>query len=95
MNMYVSNLSFNTGDNELLELFSQHGTVTSAKVILDRDTNRSRGFGFVEMPNQDEAREAMKALDNTDIEGRSLSVTEARPKSSNTFEKSYRSNNRR
>lgn len=80
MNLYVSNLSFGTGDNELKTLFSEYGTVTSAKVINDRETGRSRGFGFVEMPSDDEAKKAINGLNNKEIEGRAMSVSVARPK---------------
>jgi len=78
MNMYVSNLSFHTTDEDLRKLFTQYGTVSSAKVITDRETGRSRGFGFVEMESTQEANEAMKNLNNKDIEGRPISVTVAR-----------------
>jgi len=78
MNMYVSNLSFHTTDEDLRKLFTQYGTVSSAKVITDRETGRSRGFGFVEMESSKEANEAMKNLDNKEIEGRPISVTVAR-----------------
>lgn len=80
MNMYVSNLSFHTTDEDLRKLFAQYGNVSSAKVITDRDSGRSRGFGFVEMDSVAEANEAMKKLNNTEIEGRALSVTVAREK---------------
>jgi len=78
--MYVSNLSFHTAETEIRTLFEQFGTVSSAKVITDRETGRSRGFGFVEMPSETEAAEAMKNLHNKEIEGRALSVTVARDK---------------
>ncbi len=78
MNMYVSNLSFHTTDEDLRKMFTQYGTVSSAKVITDRETGRSRGFGFVEMESSKEANEAMKNLDNKEIEGRPISVTVAR-----------------
>jgi RNA recognition motif-containing protein len=78
--MYVSNLSFHTTDEDLRKLFSQYGAVSSAKIILDRETGRSRGFGFVEMDSVSEANEAMKNLNNTEIEGRAMSVTVAREK---------------
>jgi RNA recognition motif-containing protein len=78
--MYVSNLSFHTTDADLKKLFSQFGTVSSAKVITDRETGRSRGFGFVEMESDTDADRAMKGLNNTEIEGRAMSVTQAREK---------------
>ena len=80
MNMYVSNLSFHTTDDDLRKLFVQSGAVSSAKVITDRETGRSRGFGFVEMGTDEEANAAIKALNNKDIDGRALSVTVAREK---------------
>lgn len=82
MNMYVSNLGFQVNDQELKTLFSKFGEVTSAKVVMDRETGRSRGFGFVEMPDA-AAEEAMKSLDGTQVDGRSISVSKARPKSDN------------
>jgi RNA recognition motif-containing protein len=78
--MYVSNLSFHTADDDLRKLFEQFGAVSSAKVITDRETGRSRGFGFVEMASDNEAKEAIKGLNGKDIEGRSMSVSEAREK---------------
>lgn len=80
MNMYVSNLSFHTKDEELKNLFEQFGAVSSAKVIADRETGQSRGFGFVEMGSDDEAKEAIKGLNGKEIEGRSMSVSVAREK---------------
>lgn len=80
MNMYVSNLSYNTNDEVLNELFSKYGAVSSAKVIADRTTGQSRGFGFVEMDSDDEANEAIKNLNNKEIEGRAMSVSVARDK---------------
>jgi RNA recognition motif-containing protein len=78
MNIYVSNLSFNTSDAELNELFSTFGEVSSAKVITDRETGRSRGFGFVEMPSEDEGKDAMLGLNNKEVEGRAMSVSVAK-----------------
>jgi RNA recognition motif-containing protein len=78
MNIYVSNLSFNTNDAELNDLFTQFGEVSSAKVIMDRESGRSRGFGFVEMPNEDEGKEAMAGLNNKEVEGRAMSVSVAK-----------------
>lgn len=78
--MYVSNLSFHTADDDLRKLFEQFGTVSSAKVISDRDTGRSRGFGFVEMESEAEAKEAIKALNNKEVEGRAMSVSVAKEK---------------
>lgn len=80
MNIYVSNLSFQTNDDGLRKLFEQFGTVSSAKVINDRDTGRSRGFGFVEMDSDEEGNAAIKALNNKEIGGRAMSVSVAREK---------------
>ena len=80
MNMYVSNLSFHTKDEELKSLFEQFGAVSSAKVISDRETGQSRGFGFVEMGSDDEAKEAIKGLNGKEVEGRAMSVSVAREK---------------
>jgi len=88
MNMYVSNLSFHTAEDDLRKLFEAFGAVSSAKVITDRETGRSRGFGFVEMDSAAEAEAAMKSLNNKDIDGRAMSVTIAR-------EKAPRSDNKR
>ncbi len=84
MNIYVSNLSFNTSDAELNDLFSQYGTVTSAKVIMDRETGRSRGFGFVEMSSDAEGKEAMSSLNGKEVEGRAMAVSIAREKTERT-----------
>ena len=80
MNIYVGNLSFETTEDQLHVAFTQHGEVTSARVITDRMTGRSRGFGFVEMPNKSEGESAIKALNGQDLHGRSLTVNEARPR---------------
>ncbi|MEO6547919.1 MAG: RNA-binding protein [Ferruginibacter sp.] len=84
MNIYVSNLSFNTNDAELNELFAKFGTVSSAKVIMDRESGRSRGFGFVEMPNNDEGKDAMLGLNNKEVEGRAMSVSIAKEREERT-----------
>ena len=80
MNMYVSNLSFHTTDEYLNKLFSQFGSVSSDKIISDRDTGNSRGFGFVEMDSDEEAKKAMTGLNNKEVEGRAMSVSIAKPK---------------
>ena len=80
MNIYVSNLSPDVSDNDLKELFDSQGKVTSSKVITDRDSGRSRGFGFVEMSSTDEAVKAIAALHNTEYRGQVLNVNEAKPK---------------
>jgi len=77
--LYVGKLSYNTTDDTLRELFAQHGTVVSAQIIKDRDTNQSKGFGFVEMEKDEEAQAAIKALDGNEFEGRSIMVNVARP----------------
>src|SRR5262249_51281339 len=78
--LYVGNLAYSVSDSDLQQLFGQHGTVQSAQVIMDRDTGRSKGFGFVEMSNDAEAQAAIAALNGLQHEGRSLTVNEARPK---------------
>lgn len=80
MNIYVSNLSFNVQDEDLKSFFTPYGEVTSAKVINDKFTGQSRGFGFVEMPDSAAAAKAIAELDNGTVEGRNIRVTEARPK---------------
>ncbi len=84
MNIYVSNLSFNTSDVELQDLFSKYGEVSSAKVITDRETGRSRGFGFVEMANDAEGKAAMEGLNNKEVEGRAMSVSVAKEREART-----------
>lgn len=80
-NIYVGNLTFDTNSADLEALFAQHGTVTKAQVITDRDTGRSRGFGFVEMQSADDARKAISALDGKDVDGRQLTVNVAKERS--------------
>jgi RNA recognition motif-containing protein len=79
MKLYVGNLSFQTGEADLNDLFSAHGTVDSCRIITDRDTGRSRGFGFVEMSSKAEGEAAMSALSGKEVEGRALTVNEAKP----------------
>jgi len=80
MNIYVSNLSFHTSESDLKDLFSKFGSVTSAKIIMDRETNKPRGFAFVEMPSEEEGNKALASLNNKEIQGRALSVSLAREK---------------
>jgi RNA recognition motif-containing protein len=87
--MYVSNLSFHTNEEALRNLFSEFGTVSSAKIIADRETGNSRGFGFVEMDVVSEAQAAMKNLNNKEIEGRAMSVTVAKEKAARTDNKRW------
>ena len=77
--IYVGNLSYSISNESLTEKFSNFGTVESAKVIMDRDTNRSKGFGFVEMSSDDEASEAISGLNGVELDGRALKVNEAKP----------------
>jgi RNA recognition motif-containing protein len=78
--LYVGNLGYNVSDGDLSQLFSQHGTVESANVIMDKMTGRSKGFGFVEMASDEEAQAAIAALNGKDYDGRALTVSEARPR---------------
>ncbi len=79
MNIYVGNLPYSTTDADLQELFQQFGAVASARVILDKISGRSKGFGFVEMPEADDANKAIRALDQQDYQGRNLKVNESQP----------------
>ncbi len=78
--LYVGNLSYDTTDSDLQNLFGPHGTVQSAQVIMDRDAGRSKGFGFVEMDSDQEAQAAIQALNGQEANGRTLTVNEARPR---------------
>lgn len=78
--LYVGNLPYSVNDQKLSEIFGQFGEVTSAKVVTDYDSGRSKGFGFVEMANDTEAEQAISKLDGSDMDGRSLRVNEARPR---------------
>jgi RNA recognition motif-containing protein len=80
MNIFVGNLSYSTTDDEIRELFEQYGAVDSARMIMDRETHRSRGFAFVEMPNDKEAQAAIQALEGHELQGRPLRINEARPR---------------
>jgi RNA recognition motif-containing protein len=85
MNLYVSNLAFQTSDEDLRKLFSAYGKVTSAKVITDRDTGRSRGFGFVEMESEKDGQDAIKNLNMKEVDGRAMNVSIAREKPDRGF----------
>jgi RNA recognition motif-containing protein len=96
MNIYVSNISLHTNEDDLKNLFSKFGAVTSAKIIMDRETNKSRGFGFVEMQSAEEGNKAIEGLQGKEIEGRALSVSVAREKENRGGRNSFsRSENKR
>ncbi len=80
MNIYVGNLSYEITDDEVKDLFSPHGEIASVSIIKDKQSGESKGFGFVEMPNQAEAEEAIKALNESEVKGRNIKVKTARPK---------------
>jgi RNA recognition motif-containing protein len=80
MNIYVGNLAYGTTDDDLRAAFAPYGGITSARVVFDKETGRSRGFGFVEMASQSEALAAIEALNQTELQGRQLRINEARPK---------------
>ena len=80
MDIYVGNLAYSTADDDLKTLFAQHGTVASARVVMDRETGRSRGFGFVVMPERNEAQAAINAVNGMDFQGRPLRVNESQPR---------------
>lgn len=96
MKIYVGNMSFDSNENELRKAFEAHGQVSSVTIIMDRDTGRPKGFGFVEMPNEAEAKKAIEGLNGKDFMGRTLNVNEARPRTdgprgggSGGFKRSY------
>src|ERR1043166_2190253 len=97
MNLYVSNLSFQTTEESLNTMFSKYGTVSSVKIILDRETQRSRGFAFVEMPSEAEGNEALSALNNKEVDGRVMGVSIAREKQDRNSNSTYgrRNDNKR
>ena len=80
MDIYVGNLAYKSTDEDLRTLFAQYGEVTSARVVVDRASGRSKGFGFVEMPNREEAQKAIDAINGNDFQGRALRVNESQPK---------------
>lgn len=94
MNIYVGNLPYATTDEDLRSMFAEHGEVNFARVITEPETKRSKGFGFVEMNNDGEANNAINALNGTDINGRKLTVNEARPRESRPRTGGFRGGNR-
>jgi cold-inducible RNA-binding protein len=80
LNIYIGNMSFDTSESDLQAAFATYGAVSTARIATDRDTGRARGFGFVEMANQTEAQAAIAGLNGTDLQGRTLTVNEARPR---------------
>jgi RNA recognition motif-containing protein len=94
MNIYISNLSYAIDNNDLMELFQEYGTITSAKVITDRETGRSRGFGFVEMESDEAGQKAIDELNQAEYDGKVISVAVARPKTEGGFGGGNRGGNR-
>jgi len=90
MKIYVGNLSYSTSEEDIRTAFSQFGTVDSADIIIDRNSGRSKGFGFVEMSDAAEAKAAIEGLNGKDLDGRSLNVNEARPRAERPQRSSYR-----
>jgi RNA recognition motif-containing protein len=80
MNIYLGNLPYNINEDELMELFEEHGSVNSVKLITDKFSGKSKGFGFVEMPNDEEAKKAIEELNGTEVKGRNITVNQAREK---------------
>ena len=80
MNIYVGNLSYDVTEDEVRDIFSPHGEISSLSIIKDKYSGQSKGFGFVEMPNQAEAEEAIKALNESELKGRNIKVNQAKPK---------------
>jgi RNA recognition motif-containing protein len=95
MNLYVGNLSFSTTEQELEAVFSEFGTVDSIRMINDRDTGRSKGFAFVEMNNNQEAKAAMADINDKEIDGRNLKVNEAKPREDRSSRSKFSENRRR
>ena len=94
MNIFISNLNYNTVEQELQALFENYGEVSSVKIVTDRETGRSRGFGFVEMPNDSEGAKAVDGLHQSDYKARTLNVTEAKPREAKPARDNFRRNNR-
>ena len=90
MKIYIGNLSYSSTDDDVRRIFEAHGAVDSAEVIIDRNTGRSKGFGFVEMSNDEEAKAAIAGLNGTDLDGRSINVNEARPRTERPPRSNYR-----
>ncbi len=96
MNIYVGNLTYSLNEEDLKEIFEEYGEVSSVKVIIDKYSGKSKGFGFVEMPNQDEANNAIEELNDAEVEGRNLKVNKARERRNNNNRSGggFRRNNR-
>lgn len=89
MNIFIGSLHFGLKEDELREIFENYGTVDSVKIITDKYTSRSKGFGFIEMPNDDEAQNAIDELNGSDIKGRTVNVNKARERSENNDRRSF------
>jgi RNA recognition motif-containing protein len=89
LNIFVAKLNYSTSQEKLTSLFEQFGTVDTVKIIMDRDTGRSKGYGFVEMPNHEEGIAAIEALNESEVDGRYIVVKKARPKESNPRPRRY------
>lgn len=89
MNIYVGNLSYEITDDEVRDIFSPHGEISSVSIIKDKFSGQSKGFGFVEMPNQAEAEEAIKTLNESDLKGRNIKVNQAKPKEERPKRRAY------
>ena len=94
MNIYISNLSFDVNDNDLKELFEEYGEVSSAKVITDKFSGKSRGFGFVEMANDEEGRKAIEELNQAEYDGKTINVSVAKPREDRPERKPFGGGNR-
>lgn len=89
MNIYVGNLSYNLSEEDLNEVFSEYGEVVSVKIVMDRETGRAKGFGFVEMANEADGERAVEELDGAEVSGRNMKVNKARPKPERSERRSY------